>query len=755
MSTPYEEISQNYSSREAVKTDSNLAQDSMQLGGIDAENYATKEYVKQAVNNKSTEDKEYTDSQIEEITETLKGYTDNVVGNIDFTPYAKKTDLEAESNNLKAHCETSCTNTLNSAKTYTDQKINELSTELENVTNEFDAEITNINVKIDGADENIEELQGKYDELFLSVSSGKELVAEAITDKGVPTSATDTFSTMAANVRSIEAGLDTSDATATANEVLRNYTAYARGEKLIGNYIAPYIPPTFPTTGTDTSDATATAQDIRYGKVAYANGQRLVGTLQTNTITNPDGSVIIRDVEEMYHLTGEGYERNNVSNFISTLEEGNELTVETLCMDIMWENASVANRAYIVRHVQESSENKYIYSNQIYNGTIVKQATASGTGEYTKKKYRYSYEELGIEGEVKKIVFGAPGYMNSQQLCLLVIIAKNLSDEWIAHFYPYHLSGEGIIGNSYDGEFNYPHRTIKLEDTFEDVDYHNFVAAKLDSNTFAYHYTWEKTGWLGSITLSNLKLLHVYDDTSAIGEKTYNFSFECRCSNIAFEASDTILNCNCNTNGSGAYCFIEKDEFGHYVIVKDQNKGATKSNISDDGVYMYVYDRTAKHEGSDIGLCYANIDYVNYNITYTLIKSGLVYAWRNANNDRTGNVNEGLGYSNNSEIRFSKDNNYIFVVLWDVGHKVYEFELSIDGENTNIVNGFKYDHGMDMTKQFFLEPNNTNEFFINGTNTLVRGKSTVSSEILAIKYKDQIFYSVKANPTGEEESVNE
>ncbi|OUM86644.1 MAG: hypothetical protein BAA01_11590 [Bacillus thermozeamaize] len=51
-------------------------------------------------------------------------------------------------------------------------------------------------------------LVAAVNELFTSVGSGKALIAAAITDKGVPTSPTDTFATMAANIGAIETGLD-------------------------------------------------------------------------------------------------------------------------------------------------------------------------------------------------------------------------------------------------------------------------------------------------------------------------------------------------------------------------------------------------------------------------------------------------------------------------------------------------------------------------------------------------------------------
>lgn len=46
-------------------------------------------------------------------------------------------------------------------------------------------------------------VQDALDEVFQSVSNGKELIADAITDKGVSTSASDSFQTMATNIRLI------------------------------------------------------------------------------------------------------------------------------------------------------------------------------------------------------------------------------------------------------------------------------------------------------------------------------------------------------------------------------------------------------------------------------------------------------------------------------------------------------------------------------------------------------------------------
>ena len=77
-------------------------------------------------------------------------------------------------------------------------------------------------------------LKTEIDSCFQSVSNGKALVASAITDKGVETAADATFQQMANNINSISP-LDTSDANASAEQILSGYTAYVNGSKIIGN----------------------------------------------------------------------------------------------------------------------------------------------------------------------------------------------------------------------------------------------------------------------------------------------------------------------------------------------------------------------------------------------------------------------------------------------------------------------------------------------------------------------------------------
>lgn len=108
-------------------------------------------------------------------------------------------------------------------------------------------------------------VKGAIDDLKSSVSNGKNLVASAITDKGVPTAQDATFAQMAENIGQISTGADTSDATATAGDILYGKTAYTASGKVTGS---------IPSLGAQTITPGTTAKSISSGQ--YLSGPQTI-----------------------------------------------------------------------------------------------------------------------------------------------------------------------------------------------------------------------------------------------------------------------------------------------------------------------------------------------------------------------------------------------------------------------------------------------------------------------------------------------
>ena len=94
--------------------------------------------------------------------------------------------------------------TLNEAKQYTDQKVDNIEVPVKSVNDKTGDVVLAASDIQTGSGKDVETT---INELFTSVSDGKEQVAKAITDQGVPAVKEDPFKDLAAKIRSIDNGI--------------------------------------------------------------------------------------------------------------------------------------------------------------------------------------------------------------------------------------------------------------------------------------------------------------------------------------------------------------------------------------------------------------------------------------------------------------------------------------------------------------------------------------------------------------------
>ena len=545
MSKSYEEISK-YNANSNGKTDSNLANDSNHLGGIEASEYATKKYVQDYHDGKESTLKQYIDKQDLKVLEDSKEYTNTMIRNQDFSSFAKLTDVQALDKKLSDKI-TECGNTC----------ANNLKTEIKKVVNDTNANFIDVNNAITSLNKN-------QKELFQSVSNGKKKIAEAITDKGVTTSATASYDTMANNIKKIDTGVPegyvyTGDATATASDISLGKSAYVNGQKIYGTNTNASSTQLTPTYGTDTSGTTATASDILLGKTAYSNGQLLVGTLQN------------ADVQEIYGLTDEEYTITNAigySNYIANDDE--KVTYKsTGVFGISKDGTFIVNECIVNNN---GTETRYIQSRRMNDTEVYTSATAgSETAEIIKRKSLWTFEELGLDSSnaVDYISFGNAGFNNVPTDSALCIIQGNK-----VHFYRYSVSNlsYGYIGYDYSTDYNWHWvAEIKEGETVLAITC-PATCANLNANTFAL---FAKNGSNGKFFIIKIDSLYknIVSVNGSLAIKVVNSADKHGLKVCYFSSNDNYIYGTMEdlymdgifySNGCSTICKIEKTSNNYY-----------------------------------------------------------------------------------------------------------------------------------------------------------------------------------------------
>lgn len=262
---------------------------------------------------------------------------------------------------------------------------------------------------VDDFNENADIIDTQITELKKSVSDGKTLVANAITEKGVATETDASFATMATNVKSIvtmEEG--TKEATAAASDILSGKIAYgANGVKLTGTIASQAAQTITPGTSNKTiaagkylsgvqtikGDSNLKAANIKKGVSIFG----VAGSCDSNSLLKTATKNIV-----LSNITLSASAQSNTAQATKT-SDSVSVTLPENTKSFSCSNC-VASGDYRVGVFSDTSYNTITnknytisFSGKVWSGEVSNSSALESNDWYDDEDHKYYYNSISVE----------------------------------------------------------------------------------------------------------------------------------------------------------------------------------------------------------------------------------------------------------------------------------------------------------------------------------------------------------------------